>query len=216
MLCRFAVAAWLASTLTLASVSSTVADVALEPAILSDDIDRVQAALDAGGDPNEVFPIHDTSALMLAAIRGNEPVVALLLEAGADVNWVGERGYSALSAAVRSCRAGWDVVETLINAGADIDNRSGASLTPLMVAVQEERPTFFRRLLEHGAAVDALNAYGEGALNYAIYYRKPDHISLLLDHDVDTGPLRRLFTGLYTYYYPGFGEPRSRTADCAR
>lgn len=186
----------------------------LEAAIRSGDLDRVSSVLTAGGNPNEVFPVYDTSALMLAAIRGDAPTVSLLLDAGADVNWTGIHGYSALSAAVRSCRAGWDVVELLLDAGADIENRSGASLTPLMVAIQEERPTFVHGLIARGADVDALNAYGEGALNYAIYYREPAYISLLLDRGVDTDPLRRLFGGLYTYYYPNFGKARPQAIDC--
>ena len=106
------------------------AAVSLEAAILSGDAAEVRAALASGSDPNEVFPVYDSSALMLAAIRGDLPVVTLLLDAGADADWVNGHGYSALSAAVRSCRAGWDVANALLDAGADIDNRSGAGLTP--------------------------------------------------------------------------------------
>jgi ankyrin repeat protein len=204
----------IAAVLLLASVSSAAPAVSLEPAILSGDPEQVASALKAGGDPNEVFRVYDTSALMLAAIRGEAPIVELLIEAGADVDWVGIHGYNALSAAVRSCRAGWDVAQALLDAGADIENRSGASLTPLMVAIQEERPTFVRGLIARGADIDALNAYGEGALNYAIYYKEPEYISLLLDRGVDTDPLRRLFGGLYTYYYPNFGDARPQAVDC--
>jgi ankyrin repeat protein len=204
----------IAAMLLLASVSPAAPAASLESAILSGDPVRVASALDAGSDPNEVFPVYDTSALMLAAIRGEAPIVEQLIEAGADVDWLGIHGYNALSAAVRSCRAGWDIAEALLNAGADIENRSGASLTPLMVAIQEERPTFVRGLIARGADIDALNAYGEGALNYAIYYKEPEYISLLLDRGVDTDPLRRLFGGLYTYYYPNFGKARPQAIDC--
>ena len=118
-----------------ASASPASAAGSLEPLIMSGDVKALRLALAEGSDPNEVFPRFDTSALMLAAIRGSAPMVSRLLEAGADPNWVNEWGYSALSAAVRSCRAGWDVAAILLDAGADIDNRSGASLTPLMVAI---------------------------------------------------------------------------------
>jgi len=204
----------LAGLMIAASSSSALAGASLEPLITSGDVVKLRSALVAGSDPNEVFPLYGTSALMLAAIRGNAPMVSLLLEAGADPNWVNERGYSALSAAVRSCRAGWDVAAELLDAGADIDNRSGASLTPLMVAIQEERPTFFRALLDRGADINALNAYGDGALNYAIYYEEPEYIGLLLDRGVDTNPLRRLFGNL-SYYYPNFGKARPQAVDCA-
>ncbi|MEP0321317.1 ankyrin repeat domain-containing protein [Bauldia litoralis] len=187
----------------------------LEPAILSGDAGAVRSALAAGADPNEIFPVYDTSALMLAAIRGDGAMVLTLLAAGADPNWINGRGYNALSAAARSCRAGWDVAAALLDAGADIDNRSGARLTPLMVAIQEERPSFFRGLVAHGADINAVNAYGEGALNYAIYYRQPEYIATLLDRDVETAPLRNLFQGLYTYYYPNFGDARPQAVDCA-
>ncbi len=196
-------------------VASQAAAVSLEPAIRSGDVAEVRSALAGGADPNQIFPVYDTSALMLAAIRGNRAMVSALLEAGADPNWINNQGYSALSAAARSCRAGWAVAEALLDAGADINNRSGAKLTPLMVAIQEERPSFFRGLVAHGADINALNAYGEGALNYAIYYRQPDYISALIDRDVETGPLRRLFQGLYKYYYPNFGKARPQAVGCA-
>ena len=191
------------------------ADSLLETAIRSRDVAQLTTVLDRGADPDEVFPVFGMSALMLAAIHGRADMVDLLLERGADPNWAHERVYSALSAAVRSCASGWNVVERLLAAGADIDNRSGDSLTPLMVSIQEERPTFFWNLLEHGADINAVNAYGEGSLNYAIYYGRPDYIAALLDRGVDTGPMRLLFT-TGEKYYPNFGAARPHAVDCAR
>ena len=58
-----------------------------------------------------------------------------------------------------------------------------------------------------------MNTYGEGALNYAIYYQEPDYIGLLLDRGVSTDPLRRLFGNIY--YYLNFGAARPQAVDCA-
>lgn len=187
----------------------------LEVAIKSGDSEAVEQALTAGADPNTIFSTFDFSALMLASISGHQAAVEALLAAGATPNWTNNRGYSALSAAVRSCASGTGVVKTLLAAGADIDNRSGAALTPLMVAIQEERPEHFQVLLESGADVNAVNAYGEGALNYAIYYKNPAHIAALMARSADTGPLRLLFSN-YEKYYPNFGAARPHAKDCAR
>ncbi|WP_421725329.1 ankyrin repeat domain-containing protein [Bauldia sp.] len=193
---------------------SAFAETSLESIVRSGDVSALKAALETGADVNEVFGTYDTSALMLAAIRGDTAMVAALLDAGADPDWVNQRGASALSAVARSCSAGWDVAAVLLDAGADIENRSGAALTPLMVAIQEERPTFVAGFLEHGADVNALNAYGEGALNYAIYYEQPDFITALLDRGAATEPLKLLFT-TGVYYYPNFGNARPHAVDCA-
>ena len=208
--CRLLLAAVLvAMAPTRASASSS-----LETAIRSGEVAQVRTALDRGADPNDVFPIFGMSALILSAIHGREDMVDLLLDRGADPNWLHERGNSALSAAVRSCASGWKVVERLLAAGADIDNPSGGSLTPLMVSIQEERPSFFRNLLEHGADINAVNTFGEGALNYAIYYGKSDYVTALLDLGVNTDPMRLLFTTSKKYHL-NFGTARPHAVDCA-
>ncbi len=107
-------------------------------------------------------------------------------------------------------------LETVKRANLSGDGRrEEGALTPLMVPIQEERPSFFWNLLKHGADINAVNAYGEGALNDAIYYRRSDYVAVLLHPGVDIGPMRLLFT-TGEKYDPNFGAARPHTMDCAR
>jgi|GEM_PF-2399362 len=179
---------------------------ALERAIYAGDEAGARALIEAGADVNRRLPPFSTPPLSLAAIRGEAGIVDLLLAAGAEVDLPDYRGMTALSAAVRSCAGSAPVIEKLLAAGADIDSRSGANLTPLLVAMQEERWDIARVLIGRGADIDALNSFGEGVLNYAIYYRRNDLVNVALDERIDHGQLRRLY-GERRHYHLNFGVP---------
>lgn len=173
--------------------------------------DAMRAALEAGGDPHERGSIFRAPVLSLAAIRGDSEAVEALLAAGADPNQADMNGMNALSAAVRSCRAPVDLIRRLIDSGADLENRSGGELTPLLAAVQQERTQVALMLIAAGADINAVSIFGEGALNHAIYTRSPDVITALVERGADPEPLRLLYkTG--AYYYPGFGARRPNAA----
>jgi hypothetical protein len=184
---------------------------ALEAAVRSGDLAAAEAALAAGETPDFVSPPFNLSPLALSAARGDTDMVRLLLDAGADPDVPTHRGMTALSVAVRSCGAGPDVISALIAAGADLEDGSGAGLSPLMVAIQEERTEIALLLLAEGADVNTRNQYGDGVLNYAIYWRNPTLIEEAMDRGVDTGQLRLLFE-TRVYYYPGFGQARPQAA----
>lgn len=175
------------------------------------------AALIARADDLDV-PVSPSgmTALALAAVRGEAGIVRQLIEAGADVEAADFRGAAPISAAARSCYGTIEVIDLLVDAGADLENRSGAGLTPLLVAIQEERYELAAHLIARGADVNALNMYGDGALNYAIYYRAPDIIELAVDHGAEPDQLRVLFE-TRGYYYPNFGErrPHAQREVCA-
>lgn len=167
----------------------------------------IQVFAENGGDLDMALDGFGHTALIRAAMRGDVAMVGALLDAGASVDLKDYRGASALSLAVRSCRVDRQLVETLVEAGADLENRSGAAMTPLLVAIQNDRPDIAAQLIEYGADIDATNSYGDGVLNFAIYYRMPQIIGLALDHAVDTGQLKLLYVN-DVYYYPNFGQVR--------
>jgi ankyrin repeat protein len=192
------------------------ADRALDIAIRQGDLAAARAAIDAGDAVDIRVPPFLMTPLAVAAIRGDLPMVRLLLDAGADPNTPGNRGMNALSAAARSCRAGPGVIAALIEAGANLEDRSGADLTPLMSAIQEERTDIALQLIAAGADIDTRNQYGDGVLNYAIYTRNPSVVQAAMKHGVDTAQLNLLFTTDY-YYYPGFGHARPHAPpDCGQ
>jgi ankyrin repeat protein len=207
-ICRFRILSSLVATLSFVLIwnGAARADNDLERAIVAGDDARVAALIERGEDVNQRTKPFSTPLLSLAAIRGETVIVNLLIDAGADANQTNSHGMSALSAAVRSCTGNLDVINGLLVAGADVDSRSGASLTPLLVAMQEERWDVARLLFENGADVNLLNSFGEGVLNYAIYYERNDLVNLALDEDVDRRQLRRLY-GKGRHYHLNFGTP---------
>ncbi|MEJ6403881.1 ankyrin repeat domain-containing protein [Yoonia sp. 2307UL14-13] len=179
----------------------------LDDAIRQGDVLRADAAIDDGASIDAPIPPFMMTPLAMAAIRDDLPMVDLLLSEGADPDAPGLRGMNALSAAVRSCTAGADVIAALIDAGADLEDRSGADLTPLMAAIQEERTDIALLLMDKGADVNVLNQYRDGVLNYAIYTKNPVIVQAAMAADVDLTQLDILFT-TGVYYYPGFGSAR--------
>lgn len=103
----------------------------LVQAILSGDPAAVIRQLDMGTSVNEVDPAYGLSPLCWASLSGNDRVVALLLERGADVGFRDPGGNTPLHEAALFCRPG--VVRLLLDHGADPSVRNAAGSTPLGV-----------------------------------------------------------------------------------
>ena len=112
----------------------------------------VEALLDAGADPNTTLPEGET-VLMTAARTGNVDVLRLLLARGADLrareSW---RGQTALHWAAAENHPA--TVHTLIELGADVNERSTAGWSALLYAVRGGKADAVGALLEAGAEVN--------------------------------------------------------------
>lgn len=97
----------------------------------------------------------DMSSLHEAAKWGDVEAGRRLLEGGADVNGLNERGISALGVAVGFNRVPF--VELLLDAGADLALRDGQGNTVLHYAAGYGRLALVRLLLERGAELGAAN-----------------------------------------------------------
>ena len=86
-------------------------------AVVSGDGDAVAELLSNGTDGN-LRDGHGQTALMLAALHGQETVVRHLLAYGVDLNVTAKYGLSALMLAVVNRHAG--VAKQLVDAGADL------------------------------------------------------------------------------------------------
>lgn len=105
--------------------------------------------------------------LMAAAYAGDLARVQQLLATGADVNATDDSGWTALMKACYNTeqkRGFADVVQALIDAGADIEAPIGYGVRPLMLAAGYGETAVVDTLLRAGADVLAKNEGGYTAL----------------------------------------------------
>jgi uncharacterized protein len=175
------------------------------------DARAVAMALSGGADANDRLSGGLMTPLGVAAARGDLAMVQVLLAGGADVNAANAWGMTPLSIAARSCDATPGVVAFLLAAGAYTEIPSGAGMTPLLSAVMAGRPDLARILFASGADADAVNIYGDGALNFAIYRESPGLVQAALGAGADTDPLAALFS---TARFYAAGHAGAETAPC--
>jgi ankyrin repeat protein len=167
---------WMLSACTLSQVDRDL----LTAARLGDDT-RVDAALSAGANTN-VKRRDGRTPLMLAAESGDVATVAALLTYGADPNVRAVYGETALMLATPN------VVQLLVESGAEVNARFGSGKTILMSTTDAEKA---RALLAAGAEVDArLDGEGDSgptALIHATSNRFPsiELVRVLLEGGAD-------------------------------
>lgn len=121
----------------------------------------VRALLQARAKVNVKNQFGDTP-IMLAALRGNLPIVKLLRQAGAEIN---QPGWTPLQyAAINGHNT---VIEYLLSAGADLALTAPNGATPVMLAVLGKKPDTVKLLISYGFDVNAKNEKGETALALA-------------------------------------------------
>ncbi len=132
----------------------SAANTALLSAIRDGDIGRMIAALNRGADANakgaEGWP-----ALVQAALYGNEMTIELLLERGADPKAATPDGLTALHVAAGDLGK----ARALIAHGADVNAKTKAGRTPLLIAVRQDGAyPVVQLLIEKGADVKVLDS----------------------------------------------------------
>ncbi|KAE8164833.1 ankyrin repeat-containing domain protein [Aspergillus tamarii] len=167
----------------------------LHHAVAMDHTEIVKALLKAGSDI-ETTDLADHIPLMFAAPcgndkenrsghtplisaveAGNEAMVNLLLEAGADPDHYTD-DYAPLISAIRTPRMG--IFELLLDKVSDIDHVDGRGETPLMHAAYWQN-RMGELLLERGARLNVENRYGETAMSIASRRANEPLLRLLLE-----------------------------------
>lgn len=121
---------------------------------------------------------HNDSSFVRVVAASHRPAIDLFFKAGADVNAVGERGRSALLAAVLA--RDWATTNRLLEAGADVQKADEQGLTPLMAAALAGHLPTVEKLIEKTANPLAVDANGHTALHFAIAAHKREIIERLL------------------------------------
>ena len=92
--------------------------------------------------------------------------IELLLDAGMDLSYINREGLGAVDIAVKYRRK--DILELCKKAGIDLSTtRRKSGMTPLMLAAAFNDTEMLEYLLEQGASLDTIDAYGMTALDYA-------------------------------------------------
>lgn len=150
-----------------------------------DSLGTVELLLRSGADPN----YQSEQALQDACFLGNEKIVQLLLDNGADVNGRFENRGTALINAVHSKET--DILKLLLRKGANVNAQSPSKFsgTALITACSDSNKLMIQLLLEHGADVnirvpDADPRY-VSALSAASCLGNTEVVRMLLENGAD-------------------------------
>lgn len=113
--------------------------------------DGAKILLQHNADPNLSAGPDSESPLALAASDNRLDLVQLFLKHGGDANFVMENSNSALVQAMSHKTCSPQLVELLLNSGADPNAKNGEGGTALFQAIQANRVDLMTVLLDHGA-----------------------------------------------------------------
>lgn len=145
----------------------------------------------ADGDGRTALSVAALCVPTVAGVKSYGEVASLLLDRGADP---GHRDHDGMTPLLLAAYEGHDnVVELLLEAGADVDETPGpegnvssaAAVTPLLAAAAMGHMKTVCRLLFWGAAVDAIDCEGRTALCLAAARGSVEVVRALLDRGLD-------------------------------
>ncbi|KAJ5077570.1 pote ankyrin domain [Anaeramoeba ignava] len=125
-----------------------------------------------------------TTALNMAAQQDNFEIFQILLDFGGNPNITDQDLKTPLHEAVERSHLGF--LQNLFGSGLvlDIDARDDIGRTPLMYAIEVNKPKIVNLLIHNGADINLLDKDGNGALHYAIRDELEDILAILLKNSV--------------------------------
>ena len=148
-----------------------------EDALIQGDIEQVERFLDEGTQV-DARDAEGITALMYASYHGQESIVNLLIERGANIN-ASEYVDGRTALMDSSINGQSEMVELLLNRGADINAKSSTGWTALMWAVERKHNEVVDLLVDRGAYLDSRNDDGKTAVTVALESYNFDAITLL-------------------------------------
>ena len=151
-------------------------------AVYNESLEDIERHLKQGADP-DTSDFIGTTALMFAAISGNEEITDLLLEYDADVNISDNEGMTALLYALLYSND--EISFRLLPLVDEINRQNADGFTALMFISQTDNLSFAQYAIERGANVNHTNRFGITPLMYAAAFGNFYMTDLLLFYGAD-------------------------------
>lgn len=119
-------------------------DAGLSAAIANGDFESARKMIERGADLEAKDSGAGASPLHFAVMKGNRPIVELLVTRGADVNSRTKNGTTPLHTAVLYARL--EIAEFLVGKGANVNAASVSGATPLALAIAAKNEPIAARL----------------------------------------------------------------------
>lgn len=155
---------------------------ALVDAVRAGDARSVRTLLRRNTDVNQPAPDGSTP-LHYAVERADEPLVQLLLGAGANAKAVNRYGVPPLAIAALNGHAG--IATRLLDAGADPNAGLSADEAPIMTAARTGNVDTLKTLIAHGARVAIRDTRGQSPLMWAASRNNAGAVRLLIEAGAD-------------------------------
>lgn len=121
------------------------------------------------------------TALHIASINGNLPMLRKLITLGAKETVVDNHGNTLLHTA--AMHGNQSIIEYLLDRGADIEARDVANATVLHVALKAGNFSCVDFLLKKNANINSVDNYGNTPLHWAVINKNPRMVKLLLKNE---------------------------------
>ena len=149
-------------------------------ALEKDDTSSLKNLLQSGADVNAADTDSD-NVLMYAALYASPPAMQILLDYKANPNQSNKLGETPLMWSTHDLQK----VKLLVGSGADINAKSAAGNTALLIAAKgTNRLPLVQWLVDHGADCRAVNNSGENALMRAAEYGDTTLLRFLYDKGI--------------------------------